>query len=196
MLEMLGTTLFGPIIGAIGGLGAQWIAYKNKALDLEDRKAARTHDRDMMVWRHRNALELTKSEAAAAERQTYAEGDVQATTLDLDNLGKAIASLPTWSGVQADDGPWLRWFKTAVEAAQAMVRVVLTLFLGAALGFLTWHVWQLVVDIKPTSLPDSAVQELVVLVIRGFLEAATTAIMFWFGSRSTVLKPQRMGLER
>lgn len=194
ILESIGTTLLGPIVGAIGGLATQWFAYKSKALDLDDRAKARTHERDMMVWRHRNALEVMHAEAVAAERKIVLEGEVAATTADLANLGAAMASLPAWSGIQPDDSPGLRWFKTVVEAAQTMVRVVLTLFLGAALGYLTWHVWQLVVEIKPAALPDAAVQDLVVLVVRGFLEASTTAIMFWFSSRSTVLKQQRLGV--
>lgn len=195
MLDILSSTLFGPIIGAIGGLGSQWIAYKNKALDLEDRAKARTHERDMMVWRHRNAVEIAKIEQAGAERQAVIEGESQAAALDLQNLGATIASLPRWSGVQPEDSPGLRWFKSLIEAAQALVRVFLTLFLGVALGVLTWHVWGLVVAIQPDALPADAVQGLALLVVRGFLEAATTAIMFWFGARSAVLKPQRLGLE-
>ncbi len=185
---MIDSILIGPIVGAIGGVASQWFALKSKAIDLEDRKSQRDHDRQMSSLQHQQALEMTRVEAAAAERKVLLEGEIKTTTADLANLNTAMQSMPTWSGIQQDDSPTMRWFKTTIEAAATMVRIVVTLYLAIKIAWMVDAVFNRLPE--TIYLPADLMGEVAGLAVRGFIEAALTAVSFWFGARSTVLKQQ------
>lgn len=185
---MIDSLLIGPIVGALGGLATQWFALKAKGIDQVDRKDQREHEREMLKLQHAQAVELARTEAEYAERRARIDADVKVTTADLENLNAAIQSMPRWSGIQADDSPSMRWFKTIIEAMATLVRVFIT-------GFVAWKLWVLVSEIMSrlppgfTITPEQA-GDLVSFSVRGFTEFALTALSFWFGSRGVTLKQQ------
>lgn len=186
--------LVGPIIGAIGGVATQWFALKSKGLDIEDRKNEREFKRAMALAQHQMALELQKAEAAAADRKVVLEGEVAAQQADLANLNAAMSSLPRWSGIQPEDSVSMRWFKVMIEAAATMVRVTITVWVAWKVGVLSDDVLGALQ--KPFDLTQQQQADMVMLIAYSFLEIASTVILFWYGSRSTVLREQIVGQKR
>ena len=88
----------------------------------------------------------------------------------------------------------MRWFKVMIEAAATMVRVTITVWVAWKVGVLSDDVLGALQ--KPFDLTQQQQADMVMLIAYSFLEIASTVILFWYGSRSTVLREQIVGQKR
>lgn len=188
-------TLIGPIVGLLGGAFNNWLALKNKHLDMEDRKAARTHDLLVLRLKGRQALEsemralehLDKKVAAENESRKY-EADAGVDQQVAKNVGEMMRNI-SFIGEPTESDSWgERWFKLIVTGSRTALRVIVTLMAAVTMfGLAWWSFWTMSqADDIPWSTFDW--EWIISFVIYSTVEISATVITFWFSGRTSSLR--------
>lgn len=195
MFALLGTIvtsiLSGGATGLLGLVIQRWFDFRNRAQDLE-----------LVRINHEQARELAKIEAGAAARaaqaqetvaQKQAEAHVQSAELDVQARADEAAARSYVASLEADRARYLdadaqrssrlaRWAMALVDFTRGMVRPVLTAYLVVVAHLMFYWAQQLAAQYGKQLSADQ-VHNLILQIVGTLLYLATTAVVWWFGSR-------------
>lgn len=190
MVESIVGLIAGPIVGAIGGVVNQYMAYKVKGLEIKDNANKRAHDKEMAALQFAREKAITSLEIAGRERQTIVEGEIDIAKIDLSNLGLAIgADKAAYLDPEAQKrSPWIAGLMAVVDFIRGLIRPLLTAFLAYGV----WRMTKALIAIAQSGndgVIDPAVAgDLLRYTVIAVLQLAAVAIGYWYGSRPTVFK--------
>lgn len=183
------SVIVSPLIGAVGGMFQQWVAFKRERAEIEDRAKQRDHERAMAQLTTAREIKLAELEQAGRERTAAIEGEFALGAADLENLRQ---SMPVDRRAYLADGAQERskgiaWMMAAVDVVRGLIRPVLTV----ALTWATWELSQsLVVVARAVNggmiAPDAAARLLEYVVV-GIVQLTLIAVGWWFASRGAQL---------
>ena len=198
MLALLGT-MFGSIFsgGATGLLGIvfqRYFDFKNKQQDIEVIKLNLQNAIDLKrieieqtakEWEGRAHVATVEGEAkitVAQEERAGVEAQADAQTLEASYANDASTYLT--ATVLNSNSRLLRFAMVAVDTIRGLVRPVLTLYLVivAHMMYINLHA---MLQERGTQLTGEQIQTLAMQVIGTLLYLATTAVVWWFGTRPT-----------
>jgi uncharacterized membrane protein len=195
MFALLGTLvtsiLSGGATGLLGLVIQRWFDFRNRAQDLE-----------LVRINHEQARALAKIEservaraAQAQETIAQAQADAQVGAAELEAQARAdeAAARGYIASLEADRARYLdaeaqrssrlaRWAMAVVDFTRGMVRPVLTAYLVVVAHLMFYWAQQLAAQ-HGQQLSADQVHQLVLQIVGTLLYLATTAVVWWFGSR-------------
>lgn len=194
---IVGSIFSGGATGLIGIVAQRYFDYKNKqqeiqivqmnlqnAIDIkridlevakEDRAArVAVADKEMLA-------RIEEAEQTRAAREFEAEASVQKASYETDSAAYLTADV-------LKAGRFIRWTMAAVDALRGSIRPVLTVYLVIVTHLMYNEMHRLLVA-RGASLSNSDVMDIVTQIVGTLLYLATTAVVWWFGTRP----PKRQG---
>lgn len=188
---LLTSILSGGATGLLGILIQRWFDYKNRSQDLE-----------LVRLNHAQARELAQIEADTARRaaeaqehiaQSQAAAEVRAAELDAQARADEAAARSLIASYEHDRALYLdaqaqrssrvaRWAMTLVDTVRGLVRPVLTAYLVVVATVMFLWARDLA-ERHGASLTPTQVHELITQIVATLLYLATTAVVWWFGTR-------------
>ena len=162
LLGVLGSSGFGAILGALGGLANRWMDFKTKTLEIEIRKLDHAHEKDMRVLDYH----AMKMEVEGKVQVASIEGQAQVEAAGYSALSESLKHDAKIPGTPITN--FLR----------AMVRPLITTVFLALICYINYRV-ALLLDTRPELLTDAAILE----IIRWTLFQASVVLGWWFAMR-------------
>lgn len=155
-VSLLGGSLGGSIVGAVGAAFSKWhdarTKLKERKLDLEHARLMNEHEEKLMALKIESVTKEMEyrglTESIAADKATYSTGSTN---------------------------PWL----TFVDVVRGLVRPVLT---ATLLVYMMWTMFFLAKTYNVV-LSEAQVYDLVFLIVENLVICSSLALTWWFGSR-------------
>jgi hypothetical protein len=196
--------LLGGVTGLIGTIWSGYNQRKIKELDIEDRRAERLHDLEMV----RAETEAMRAEAEASIQVTQAQVEGAVALEDARNYGitqkaantnvflesfmERMFSATGWAAYFAQPaGVLVCLLFGLVDTVKGLARPCITVYLLGVSTWITVQAWTVVDQLGSTI---SAVQALQMLsgVMSTVLYLTVSAVTWWFGDRMTAKGLQRL----
>lgn len=184
-MTLLGSSGFGAIIGSATGLAKIFMEQRNKKMDQD-------HEKDR--WKHELEAKAKDIEYAQAEAQgrkdvAIVEGQSMIESAAYGAMAKAYEqdklSSEAWD--VAKSSKFARVVFVVIEAAQKLVRPVLTYALTGTALYMNFWLIKYVNQMWPMLLPDQRF-DMVMKVFAWTLFQASTVIGYWFVNRPSSMK--------
>lgn len=164
ILALFGSSGFGAILGALGGLANRWMDYKTKSLEIEMQRDKFAHEKDM----RQIDVELMKEEVAGKIQVATIEGEAKVEVSGYEALAASYKHDADIKGTPI------------TNFMRAVVRPFITIIFMAIVCYVNYKVW-VIMDARHMEFTADQVFE----IIRWTLFEASVVIGWWFAMRSS-----------
>lgn len=164
LVALFGTSGFGAILGALGGLVNRWMDFKTKTLEIELKKMDHAHDEKMR-------------EIDLQAMQMEVDGKIQVATIE----GEAKVEAAGYAALSASYDHDSKLKGTPfTDFCRAIIRPLITVIFVGIICYVNYRVWS-IMDSQKLELTAAQLFE----IIRWTLFEASVVIGWWFAARPT-----------
>lgn len=162
ILAILGTSGFGAILGALGGLVNRWMDYKTRSLDIELKKMDHEHEEKLRGM----DIEAMKMETEGKIHIATVEGEAKIEAAGYSTLSESYKHDSKIKGTPLTD------------FCRAVIRPLITVIFVGIVCYINYRVWE-IMDAQKVELTTEQLFE----IIRWTLFEASVVIGWWFANR-------------
>lgn len=197
MWSVIASFFSGGVVGLVGSIFKQVMAYKQKQLEAEERAKDRQFELDKMD----KDREMMKAETEANVRiiETETEGNMAIEGIRADVAGRAMAyeqDKATYSsGAMRKESKMMLFVDFCRGMARPAITCYLIFLITALIGIVSWGIWELrtsiemVLALKTNTAHGLALATLLVDIANGLVllvcNLASVAVSYWFGDRNS-----------
>lgn len=177
------TSLFGGgLVGLLGSVITNVMQWQTKKLELQAQSQKMAHELAM----RRVDGELMAQEWAARTKVAEVEAGAKVEVADAEAFGKSFETEYRFSeGITAT--PAQNWLLILLDAARAVVRPALTVYLCAITTWLYMDAHKL---LRADDFSQTQAEALVLKIVHTILFLTTTCVLWWFGTRTRQQPPK------